>query len=249
MILAMSRLPFMIGLDFKAMIAANNVATRRLNSMFENYGLETVQAVMNGLIAYSEKRFRSRLRELPDGTFRGVDFVDHDGHANRIYKIELAITKNGDSMTYDFSQTSEQAPGFINCTKSGMIGGLFAGTLPMLAYDIPQNEGILNAIHIVAPEGIVNNARWPAPVSSGTCATVWVTKNVTTSAISRLLGCSDKYFNEAQAVTDGSMAVLNLGGLNQYGEPFGTMLLDPIMGGAGAYPFKDGVDGSGVFPA
>ena len=247
MILSMSRLPFMIGLDFKAMIAANNVATRRLTGMIQSYGLETVQAVMKGLIELSEKRFRDRVLELPDGTFRGIDFLDHDGHANRIYKIELAVTKKGDSMTYDFSATSKQAPGFINCTKSGMIGGLFAGTLPMVAYDIPQNEGILNAINIVAPEGIVNNAKWPAPVSSGTCAAVWVTKNVTTSALAHLLGCCDKYHGEAQAVTDGSMAVINLAGLNQYGEPFGTLLLDPIMGGAGAYPYKDGLDGSGVF--
>src|SRR4030042_5773977 len=177
MILAMSRLPFMIGWDFKAMIAANNVAKRRLTGMIESYGLETVQGVMNGLIELSEKLFRSRLLELPDGTFRGSDFLDHDGHANRIYKIELAITKNGDSLTYDFSKTSEQAPGFINCTKSGMIGGLFAGTLPMLAYDIPQNQGILNAIKIIAPEGLVNNAKWPAPGASATCASAWGTNN------------------------------------------------------------------------
>jgi hypothetical protein len=38
MILSMSRLPFMIGLDFKAMIAANNVAKRRLAAMIERYG-------------------------------------------------------------------------------------------------------------------------------------------------------------------------------------------------------------------
>ncbi len=247
MILSMSRLPFMIGLDFKAMIAANNVATRRLKGMIQHYGLQTVQAVMNGLIELSEKKFRTRLSELPDGTFHAVDFVDHDGHANRIYKIELAITKEGDSITYDFSNTSKQAPGFINCTKSGMVGGLFTGTLPMLAYDIPQNEGVLKTINIVAPEGIVNNAKWPAPVSSGTCATVWVTKNVTTKALAQLLGCCDKYYNEAQAVTAGSFAVLNLAGLNQYGEPFGTMLLDPLLGGAGAYPYKDGLDGHGVF--
>lgn len=247
MILSMSRLPSMIGLDFKAMIAANNVAKRQLTSMIERYELKTVQAVMEGLIKFSEDRFRERLLELPDGTFRGVDFIDHDGHENRLYKIELAITKEGDSITYDFSETSKQAPGFINCTKSGMIGGLFAGTLPMLAYDIPQNEGILNAINIIAPEGIVNNAEWPAPVSSGTCAAAWVTKNVTTSALARLLGSSDKYRKEAQAVTDGSMAVVNMSGLNQYGEPFGTLLLDPLMGGGGAYPYKDGLDGFGPY--
>ena len=247
MILAMSRLPFMLGLDLKAMIAANNVAKRRLTTLIERYGLRTVRGVMNGLIELAEIRFRTRLTELPDGVFRGIDFLDHDGHANRIYRLELAITKEGDSVTYDFSKTSKQSPGFINCTKSGMIGGFFAGTLPMLAYDIPQNQGILNVIKIVAPEEIVNNAKWPAPVSSGTCATVWVTKNITTSALARLLGCSEKYYQEVQSVTAGSMAVLNLAGLNQYGEPFGTMLLDPICGGGGAYSYKDGLDGFGAY--
>jgi N-methylhydantoinase B len=43
------------------------------------------------------------------------------------------------------------------------------------------------------------------------------------------------------------MVVLNLAGINQYGEPFGTLLLDPLLGGAGAYSYKDGIDGSGVF--
>ena len=105
----------------------------------------------------------------------------------------------------------------------------------------------MNAINIIAPEGIVNNAEWPAPVSSGTCAAAWVTKNVTTSALARLLGSSDKYRKEAQAVTDGSMAVINMSGLNQYGEPFGTLLLDPLMGGGGAYPYKDGLDGFGPY--
>ncbi len=247
MLMSMSRLPFMVGLDFKAMIAANHVSRRRFGEMVTRYGLKTVSGVMNGLIELSEKRFRQRLEDLPDGTFRAVDFIDHDGHSNEIYKIDLAITKKGGTITYDFSETSPQAPGFINCTRSGLIGGLFAGTLPMLAYDFPQNEGILNAIDIIAPEGILNNAKWPAPVSSGTCASVWVTKNVTTNALARMLGASEKHTSELNAVTDGSMAVVNLAGLNQYGEPFGTMLLDPLLGGGGAYAYKDGLDGSGAF--
>ena len=247
MLMSMSRLPFMVGLDFKAMIAANHVSRRRFGEMVTRYGLETVSGVMNGLIELSEKRFRQRLTELPDGTFRAVDFIDHDGHNNEIYKVDLAITKKGGTITYDFSETSPQAPGFINCTRSGLIGGLFAGTLPMLAYDLPQNEGILNAIDIIAPEGILNNAKWPAPVSSGTCASVWVTKNVTTNALARLIGAGDKHTSELAAVSDGSFAVVNLAGLNQYGEPFGTMILDPLIGGGGAYPYKDGLDGSGAY--
>jgi N-methylhydantoinase B len=86
MILSMSRLPFMIGLDFKAMIAANNLAKIRLTGIMKSFGLETVQAVMNGLIEISEKRFRTRLLELPRYFRRGrllAMMVTPTGFTNR----------------------------------------------------------------------------------------------------------------------------------------------------------------------
>lgn len=245
MIMSMSRLPFIIGLDFKAMIAANNVARERFAYIIARYGAEVVHRVMEGLINLSEERLRRRLRELPDGRFRATNFLDHDGHENRLYKVALTVSKEGDRLTFDLTGTSPQAPGFVNCTESGMIGGLLAGLLPILAFDIPWNEGLLRPVTVVAPSGILCNATWPAPVGSGTCAAVWVVENAAVEAISKMVSCSDTYRREGQAVQDGSFATLNLAGLNQYGEPFGTMLLDPMAGGGGAYSHMDGVDAGG----
>ena len=41
------------------------------------------------------------------------------------------------------------------------------------------------------------------------------------------------------------MATFNLGGVNQYGEPFGLHLMDPLAAGSGAFATKDGVEAGG----
>jgi N-methylhydantoinase B len=246
MIMTMSRLPFMIGLDFKAMIAANNVASQRLKEMIERFGPEPVLDVMDGVVEHSESALRRRLSELPDGRYRSQNFLDHDGHQNRLYRIGLTVTKQGDAITFDFSETSPQAPGFVNCTRSGMIGAIFSGLLPILAFDIPWNSGLLKPVRVIAPEGILCNATWPAPVGSATVAAAIVVENTVVEALSRMVARSEHYATEAQAVSEGSFDVLHLGGLNQYGEPFGTAFLDPLAGGSGAYPDADGIDTGGI---
>ncbi len=98
MIMGMSRLPEVIGLDFKGMIAANNVAIQRLNQLFDRYGVDTVEGVMNAEIDASEERMRARLSALPDGVYRARDYIDHDGLANRLYRVCLAVEKKGDEL-------------------------------------------------------------------------------------------------------------------------------------------------------
>lgn len=245
MIMSNSRLPFIIGLDFKAMIAANNVAKRRFAVLIERYGWDTVKAIMAGVLDLSEQRMRDRLMELPNGKYRAINYLDHDGLANRLYRFYLTVIKKDDKLIFDFTGSAKQAPGFINCTLSGLTGSILSGLLPVLAFDIPWNEGLLRPLEIVSQPGTVNNALWPAPVGSGTCAAAWVTESVATEAVAKIVNCTEKYAREGSAVQDANFAVLNMAGLNQYGEPFGTMLLDPNAGGGGAYSFRDGIDCEG----
>lgn len=247
MIMGMSRLPFVLGLDLKAMIAANNVAIRRLSEVMDRYGADVVDQVMHAEIDASEQQLRTRLRTLPDGVFRAVDFLEHDGHSNELYEVRVAVVKSGDELTFDLTGSSPQAPGFINCTKSGLVGALFTALLPILAPDIRWNAGLLRPVTVKAPDGIIVNATWPAPVSSGTVSAVWVATNVATQALSRLVACTPVTGTEAAAVTKGSMMVLTLSGQDRDGGPFGTFLLDSTAGGGGAYADHDGLDASGDY--
>jgi N-methylhydantoinase B len=245
MIMGMTRLPHVVGLDFKAMIAANNVAARRLRQLMERYSAATVERVMHTEIDTSEKRLRERLARIPDGVYRARDFLDHDGHANRLYQIEIAAIKRGDRLTLDMTGSSPQAPGFINCTRSGLRGALFAGFLPILAPDIRWNEGVLKPVTIKVPDANICNASWPTPVSGATVSTAWVAQNVAVAALSRMVACSPDYAQEGQAVTKGQFSVLTMAGRDRDGGPFGMLLMDAMAGGGGAYLDHDGLDGSG----
>jgi N-methylhydantoinase B len=247
MIMGMTRLPQVLGLDLKAMIAANNVAARQFKELMRRYGSKVVQTIMQEEINASERQIRQTLSKLPDGVFRARDYIEHDGHANRLYHVSVTATKTGDSLTLDFTGTSPQAPGFINCTASGMRGAAFTGLLPILAPTIRWNEGLMRAVKITAPEGVLCNATWPAPISSGTISTAWIVQNVVVAALSRLVACSKDYALEGPAVTKGHMTVMTLAGQDRDGGPFGTFLLDSTAGGGGAYPDHDGLDGSGDF--
>ena len=248
MIMGMSRLPHVLALDLKAMIAANHVAARRLGELIDRYGLAQVQSIMRREIELSRDRLRERLARLPDGEFEAIDFLEHDGHANRLYEVALTLRKQGEQLTFDFAGSSPQAPGFINCTRAGLVGAVMTAMLPILAPDIRWNQGVLEPVTITAPEGSICNARRPAPVSAGTVSAVWVVTNVAVAALSRLAACGAESTSEATAVTKGSMWVLTMAGTGRDGGPFGTFLLDSTIGGAGGYLDHDGLDASGEYP-
>ena len=245
MILTASRLPAALGLDLRAFIATLNVARDRVGVLAGRYDHETLQACMDRMIASSEERLRHRLLELPDARIHASDFLEHDGHEDRLYKIDVVMTKRGDSLELDFSGSSEQAPGFINCTRAGLRGGVMGALLPTLAFDIPWNEGLMAVADIQAPDGLVCTARHPAPVGAATVEAVWVVCNALAAALNKLLGCSPLYAHRAQAVSAGAMATFNMGGRNQFGEFFGLHLMDPLAAGMGAFATKDGVHAGG----
>ena len=245
MILAASRLPGPLGLDIRAFMATLTVARQRVTELVTRYGVKTVQLAFRRMIESSEQKMRARLRELPDGEFRGVDFLEHDGHSNVLYRLDCKATKKGDTLKLDFSGSSKQAPGFINCTRSGLHGAVCGSILPTLAYDMQWNEGALKPIEIVAPDGLICTAKHPAPVGSATVETIWVSGNATMLALNKMLMCTEQYRHRAQGVNDGAMATFNLGGVNQFGERFGLHLMDPLAGGSTAWPDKDGVNAGG----
>jgi N-methylhydantoinase B len=245
MILAASRLPAALGLDIRAFIATLNVARDRLAGLFATYGADEISGVMHRMISGSERAARDRLAALPDGTVHVRDFLEHDGHENRLYTIDLVAVKKGDTLILDFSGSSRQAPGFINATRAGLAGGVTGALIPTLGFGIPWNAGLLRPVTITAPDGLVCTARHPAPVGSATVETIWTVTNAVQRALNTFLACTPEFAHRAQAVSSGTMATFNLGGVSQFGERFGLHLLDPLAGGSGAFASKDGISAGG----
>jgi N-methylhydantoinase B len=246
-VLSLSRLPHLLDLDLRGMVAAGHVSQKRIAELMGRYGVEVVEGAMQQMIRYSEQKLRERLAAMPDGVFRAVDFLEHDGHADRLYRVGVAVTKKGESLVLDFSGSSDQAPGFVNSTKAGLRGAVVGGLFPSLAFDIPWNEGLLRPVTIVSRPGSVCDARFPAPVGAATVEAVWVAKNALTAALAKLKACTPGMSEEVQAVSAGTMATVNLGGTDQYGQRYGIHLMDPMMCGFGAYSGCDGYDMGGSY--
>ncbi len=245
MITTASRLPDALGLDIRAFIATINVARNRVTDLVGRYGAELIQQAMQRMIDSSAARTRARLSEIPDGEYHACDFLEHDGHTNELYKVDVHITKKGEKLKLDYSGSSKQSPGFINATRAGLMGGVAGSLLTTLGWDIQWNQGILDVAEVVAPDGLICTAQFPAPVGSATVETIWVVSNATMMGLNKMLAVSPAYRHRAQTVSDGCMATFNLGGINQFGEPFGLHLMDPIAGGSGAWSTKDGADAGG----
>src|SRR5699024_7869483 len=140
--LNMVRSPEMVTLDIRSMIACNNVAGDRMQKLLTKYGRETFEEASARLIDESEQNFRQRLLELPDGEWQSRQYLSAN---DETAVVRLTMTKQGDSLTFDFSGSSEQSRYAVNCTKWASLGGLFAPLFPLLSHDISWNEGIVRA--------------------------------------------------------------------------------------------------------
>jgi N-methylhydantoinase B len=206
---------------------------------------------MKRMMTDAEGRLRTKLSGLPDGTWRATGYQDQSHEGDRgVHKITVAMTKAGDHLTFDFHGTDPQT-GVINCTFAGMRGGVMLALLPILANDIPWSAGgLMRCFDLVAEEGTINNATFPAAVSRGPIGPAWLTGTLVAECLSQLLDQSVDLGKSVQAACCGTWDTAVVAGLDERGEvplPFLNVMMEPMAGGFGARPQVDGMDTGGLF--
>jgi N-methylhydantoinase B len=240
-----SRTPPMLGMDLRAKIAANNVARDRIHDQIEQFGADTVKMAMRNVLDQTETRFRNKLRELPDGTWRHENYVESaQVRDTGVYKTLLEMEKDGERLTFRLSG-DEQAGG-INCTYAGFVGGIFPALLPMLAHEMPWATSAFKRVVDFDPDpGTTPNATYPGGVSMGTVMANLAMINSGSIVVSKMLTASDQYKEDIMPGASGAWPIVFVAGLNSDGEPFGDLFTDSMAGGWGARSYKDGIDTGG----
>ncbi|HMF48806.1 MAG TPA: hydantoinase B/oxoprolinase family protein [Candidatus Saccharimonadales bacterium] len=239
----MTRQPEAVGLDLKCEIAANNVAKARVQAMYEQYGPEMMNAVSAEMIHYTETVLRNRIREIPDGSWSETLTIEADG----LCRLKLTLRKNGVQLTFDFSGTDKQISKGINLPFHGTFGFCFGAILCCLAYDLPKNDGVLRPMTVIAPEGTLVNAKYPAPMSMSTTSSGFGVGFLASSVLMQMLATSEKWRKEIVA-PNASHRNCRHSGVNQYGRysPFINMA-HGALDGNGAGISKDGVNSGGSY--
>lgn len=246
-----SRVPMLVSLDLRAKIGSNSVGRKRLAEVIDQYGADTVKAVMKRMMSDAEGRLRGKLSGLPDGSWRATGYQDQSHEGDRdVHRITVEMTKTGDRLSFDFTGTDPQA-GVINCTYAGMRGGVMLALLPMLAHDIPWSAGgLMRCFDLVSEEGTINNATFPAAVSRGPIGPAWLTGTLVAECLSQMLDRDADLGTSAQAACCGTWDTAVVAGLDERGAvpmPFLNVMMEPMAGGFGARPQVDGMDTGGLF--
>ena len=237
-----TRLPNLVGLDLKAMIAGCNVAAERVQELVGRYGRPLVLLAIEGINAATAARFRARLRELPDGTWSHRGYIEYDS----IYPVIVSMTKRDDRLIFDFSQTADQAPAVVNCTRPACVGATIAAVLPYLCYDMPWSPaGLQSAVEVITREGSIVHAAWPAGVSKATTTGSFMATISSSVCLAKMLAASEPHREQFMATWMGGLYVEDVFGVDQRGDFFGATILDAMAGGSGARARADGLDAGG----
>ena len=153
--------------DLRAQIAANNMGMRRLSTLFDRYGRETLNFYIDKLLEYTEQRARSELEKLPRGTFEAEGWLDDDGISDRPVHLKARVTLDGRSARFDFTGSDRQRAAPMNSNLTQTFTACVYVLKCLLDPDIPVNEGLYQLIEVIAPPASVVNARRPGAIVGG----------------------------------------------------------------------------------
>ena len=135
----------------------------------ERYDADLIAQATAELMDYSERRLRAEIRELPDGEYSASMLVEDDGVTADPFEVKVTIVIEGDQIIADFTGTSPQVRGPMNCTvvvvASAIYNAVFSVTDPHST--IPRNSGCYRPIKFIAPAGSVVNVVHPGPCVGG----------------------------------------------------------------------------------
>jgi N-methylhydantoinase B len=226
--------------DIKAQVGGCTVGSRGYLALVERFGRLRLERLLEQLFDSTESMVRKEIKAIPDGSYRGESWAFYDGVTEGSkMKINLAVTVRGDEVTFDFTGSSPQTPGFVNAPYSATASALMLTFLMLINPDIPHNAGLLRPIRIVNPEGSFLNARFPAATTFGNSIT-----GPTSDAIFRA-------FSQAlpKMVTAGWNRFLGFavsGHDPRHDRPYVDILFLSLKGGSGATWGADGYDHIGL---
>ncbi|KAJ5995955.1 hypothetical protein N7522_007615 [Penicillium canescens] len=223
--------------DLKAQIAANTRGISLIQTLFNEYGTQTVQKYMYAIQATAETAVRNLLKELYqkfDGQpLESVDYMD-DGTP-----ICLKVTIDGTdgSAVFDFEGTGPEVYGSWNAPIAITHSAIIYCLRCMINADVPLNQGCLAPIDIRVPSPSILSPTKTAAVVGGNVVTSQRITDVVFKAFQACAasqGCCNNLTFGTDPKVDPSTGALITPGFGYY---------ETIAGGSGAGPTWKGESG------
>ncbi|MDN2567773.1 hydantoinase B/oxoprolinase family protein [Aquibium sp. A9E412] len=240
--------------DIQALVSAMVTSEKRMADTIGKYGLETVERGIDALLDYGEQRTRAIIERIPDGAYTLSDYMEvKDGGetASRFARINLTLTVAGDGIHLDFTGTDPQVRASLNIPTFGknhhFINGGIVNYFQSIDPSIPLNCGVLRPISVTLPKASMLNPEAPAAVSARFVTVIRVTELIY-GALSRLTSDAGSAgaatLDVLPAAGSGMLGALLLAVNKPGSNELKVDVLQPLWGGSGARPSRDGLDGA-----
>ncbi|HJM91124.1 MAG: hydantoinase B/oxoprolinase family protein [Alphaproteobacteria bacterium] len=155
------REPVQVEGDIYALAACNETGARRLFAMMEEYDLDNLDALGDHIIEQSQTAITAAINELPQGSWDHAMRID--GFEEPIDLVARLTISNG-IIHVDYTGSSGTSDFGINCPMCYTEAYTAFGVKCLVAPDIPNNAGTLDAITVSAPDNTIVNAPHPCAV-------------------------------------------------------------------------------------
>jgi N-methylhydantoinase B len=230
------RLPEQVMGDLHAQVAALEVAERRLHDLLDGLRLEDPAEVFQEIQDRSERVMRAEIAALPDGVYSHE--VEIDGFEAPLL-LRVALHVEGDSMVIDWTGSADQVERGLNETFNHAYAMSVYPIKCVLSPQVPNNDGAYRPFAMVAPEGSILNARYPAAVATRQILGHYLS-TIVLGALAQLV--PDRVIAESGSPSPRVV----FSGLDETGRKYGAALL--LAGGMGASASQDGLSAA-PFPS
>jgi N-methylhydantoinase B len=166
LILRNVRNPKQVAMDNMLINGAMKLAEAEIVRLCDKYGAETVKACMREIQDAGEKAARAEIAKMKDGVHYGESCTDWDGTTDKPIWIRCKLTKKGDELIFDLSESDPQAA-FVNSpignTEMSVMNAFYATIDPA----VPKNDGSMwRACHLITKKGTAVDPEYPATVGA-----------------------------------------------------------------------------------
>ena len=168
--------------DLAAQVAANETGIREINSMINQFGIQTVHAYMDHVQDNAEECIRNAITNLKEGKY------EYELDNKEFIKVDIKIDKAKREATIDFTGTAEKNPFNYNAPIAVCHAVILYVFRTLVGTNIPLNEGCFKPLNIIIPNNSMINAQYPSAVIAGNTEVSQLTCNALFGALGVIAG-------------------------------------------------------------
>ena len=168
--------------DLAAQVAANKTGINEINSMIDQFGIETVHAYMKHVQDNAEESIRNAIVNLKQGEY------EYELDNGEFIRVNVKIDKENREAIIDFTGTAPKNPFNYNAPMAVCYAVILYVFRTLVGNNIPLNEGCFKPIKIIIPNNSMINAKYPSAVIAGNTEVSQLTCNALFGALGVIAG-------------------------------------------------------------